>query len=183
MWRCALVALALGLAAATVPVVQALDLRDDRLPRNEAEKRLTQRLGAPIPFSCKPTDEDASLAIPDADYFCQAGDVGYWIAPTNGELQECSSPGRSPRVRACSCSLPAADRQERSTANRHAERVSGRRIRGRDAAGRRGSSEDDLPLQLNRAPDLGDGRGLNPPPDEHRPAASKRVLRTSRQRD
>ena len=43
--------------------------------------------------------------------------------------------------------------------------------------GRRGSSEDDLPLPLNRAPDLGDGRGLNPSPDEHRPAAIA-VLRT-----
>src|SRR5262249_59890676 len=41
------------------------------------------------------------------------------------------------------------------------------------AAGRRGSSEDDLPLPLNRAPDLGDGRGLNPSPDEHRPAANR----------
>jgi len=39
------------------------------------------------------------------------------------------------------------------------------------AAGRRGSSEDDLPLRLNHAPDLGDGRGLNPSPDEHGPAA------------
>src|SRR5439155_281412 len=45
------------------------------------------------------------------------------------------------------------------------------------AAGRRRSSEDDLLLPLNRAPDLGDGRGLNPPPDEHRPAANQ-VLRT-----
>ncbi len=38
------------------------------------------------------------------------------------------------------------------------------------AAGRRGSSEDDLPLQLNRAPDLGAERGLNSAPDERRPA-------------
>src|SRR4029450_13788818 len=45
--------------------------------------------------------------------------------------------------------------------------------RGIKAAGRRGSSEDDLPLPLNRAPDLGDGRGLNPSPDEHRPAANR----------
>jgi hypothetical protein len=37
-------------------------------------------------------------------------------------------------------------------------------------AGRRGSSEDDLPLQLYRAPDRGIGRGLNPTPDERRPA-------------
>src|SRR4249919_675316 len=44
-----------------------------------------------------------------------------------------------------------------------------------NAAGRRGSSEDDLPLPLNRAPDLGDGRGLNPPPDEHRPAAKSSI--------
>src|SRR5512132_3975648 len=42
-----------------------------------------------------------------------------------------------------------------------------------EAAGGRGSSEDDLPLPLNRAPDLGDGRGLNPSPDEHRPAANR----------
>jgi hypothetical protein len=74
-----------------------------------------------------------------------------------------------PRVRACSSSLTAADRQRGFARDK--------------AAGRRGSSEDDLPLQLNRAPDLGDGRGLNPPPDEHRPAASKRVLRTLRRRD
>ena len=40
-------------------------------------------------------------------------------------------------------------------------------------AGRRGSSEDDLPLQLNRAPDRGTGRGLNPMPDERRPARSR----------
>jgi hypothetical protein len=40
-----------------------------------------------------------------------------------------------------------------------------------DAAGRRGSSEDDLPLRLNHAQDRGVGRGLNPAPDEHGPAA------------
>jgi hypothetical protein len=40
----------------------------------------------------------------------------------------------------------------------------------RGAAGRRGSSEDDLPLQLNRAPDRGAERGLNSTPDERRPA-------------
>src|SRR6266542_4306501 len=39
------------------------------------------------------------------------------------------------------------------------------------AAGRRGSSEDDLPLRLNHAQDRGVGRGLNPAPDERRPAA------------
>ena len=38
-------------------------------------------------------------------------------------------------------------------------------------AGRRGSSEDDLPLRLNHAQDRGVGRGLNPAPDEHGPAA------------
>ncbi len=66
-----------------------------------------------------------------------------------------------------------------STANRHAERAAqGGFVGEKKAAGRRGSSEDDLPLQLNRAPDLGDGRGLNPSPDEHRPAASTEVLRT-----
>src|SRR6478752_331021 len=48
------------------------------------------------------------------------------------------------------------------------------------AAGRRGSSEDDLPLPLNRAPDLGDGRGLNPSPDEHRPAANRSITTHSR---
>ena len=53
-----------------------------------------------------------------------------------------------------------------------------RLVAEKGAAGRRGSSEDDLPLPLNRAPDLGDGRGLNPPPDEHRPAANEGVLRT-----
>lgn len=37
--------------------------------------------------------------------------------------------------------------------------------------GRRGSSEDDLPLRLNHAQDRGDGRGLNPSPDGRRPAA------------
>jgi hypothetical protein len=42
-------------------------------------------------------------------------------------------------------------------------------------AGRRGSSEDDLPLPLNRAPDLDDGRGLNPSSDEHRPAAKSSI--------
>jgi hypothetical protein len=40
----------------------------------------------------------------------------------------------------------------------------------RAAAGRRGSSEDDLPLRLNHAQDRGVGRGLNPAPDERRPA-------------
>jgi hypothetical protein len=40
----------------------------------------------------------------------------------------------------------------------------------RRSAGRRGSSEDDLPLQLNRAPDRGAERGLNSAPDERRPA-------------
>src|SRR5204863_927658 len=38
-------------------------------------------------------------------------------------------------------------------------------------AGQRGSSEDDLPLWLNHAQDRGVGRGLNPAPDERRPAA------------
>src|SRR2546429_8030285 len=42
-----------------------------------------------------------------------------------------------------------------------------------DTAGRRGSSEDDLPLRLNHAQDRGVGRGLNPAPDERRPAASE----------
>jgi hypothetical protein len=37
-------------------------------------------------------------------------------------------------------------------------------------AGQRGSSEDDLPLWLNHAQDRGVGRGLNPAPDERRPA-------------
>ena len=56
-----------------------------------------------------------------------------------------------------------------------ARRSAGQRVgtNGIKAAGRRGSSEDDLPLPLNRAPDLGDGRGLNPSPDEHRPAANR----------
>src|SRR5580765_641068 len=40
----------------------------------------------------------------------------------------------------------------------------------RSMAGRRGSSEDDLPLWLNHAQDRGVGRGLNPAPDERRPA-------------
>jgi hypothetical protein len=88
MWRRVVVALALGLAAATVPVVHGLDLRDDRLPRPEAEKSLTQRLGAPSRFSCKPMDEDESLAIPDADYFCQAGDVGLWIGTDEHRITE-----------------------------------------------------------------------------------------------
>jgi hypothetical protein len=77
--RRTLVALALALPIATVPVAHGLDLRDNRLPRDEAEKLLTARLATPTRFSCEPMDEDASLAIPDADYFCQAGDVGYWI--------------------------------------------------------------------------------------------------------
>jgi hypothetical protein len=88
MWRRAVVALALGLAVATVPVVRGLDLRDDRLPRPDAEKRLTQRLGAPARFSCKPMDEDESLAIPDADYFCQAGDVAVWIGTDEHRITE-----------------------------------------------------------------------------------------------
>ena len=43
-------------------------------------------------------------------------------------------------------------------------------------AGRRGSSEDDLPLRFARAPDLGVGRGLNPTPDEHGPALRASVI-------
>jgi len=42
--------------------------------------------------------------------------------------------------------------------------------RARERAGRRESSEDDLPLRFDRAEDRGDGRGLNPPPDERGPA-------------
>jgi len=45
------------------------------------------------------------------------------------------------------------------------------RMARRKAAGQRGSSEDDLPLWLNHAQDRGVGRGLNPAPDERRPAA------------
>ncbi len=44
-------------------------------------------------------------------------------------------------------------------------------------AGRRGSSEDDLPLRLNHAPDRGAGRGLNPTPDERGPAPGQRIPR------
>src|SRR5215210_5728962 len=42
-------------------------------------------------------------------------------------------------------------------------------------AGRRGSSEDDLPLRLNHAPDRSAGRGLNPTPDERGPAQDQRI--------
>jgi hypothetical protein len=91
--RRTLVALALALPIATVPVVRRLDLRDDRLPRDEAEKRLTVRLGAPTRFSCEPMDEDGSLAIPDADYFCQAGDVGYWIGTDEARITGIQSAG------------------------------------------------------------------------------------------
>ena len=41
---------------------------------------------------------------------------------------------------------------------------------GGGKAGRRGSSEDDLPLRVPRS-DADGGRGLNPPADEHRPAS------------
>jgi len=50
-------------------------------------------------------------------------------------------------------------------------------------AGQRGSSEDDLPLWLNHAQDRGVGRGLNPAPDERRPAVTEydeRVEATTR---
>jgi hypothetical protein len=33
-------------------------------------------------------DEDESLAIPDADYFCQAGDVGLWIGTDEHRITE-----------------------------------------------------------------------------------------------
>src|SRR6187549_3157002 len=44
---------------------------------------------------------------------------------------------------------------------------------GPPTAGRRGSSEDDLPLRLHHAQDLGAERGLNSTPDERGPAESK----------
>ncbi len=53
-------------------------------------------------------------------------------------------------------------------------------------AGQRGSSEDDLPLWLNHAQDRGVGRGLNPAPDERRPAVTEydeRVDATTRRRE
>src|SRR5690349_12857379 len=39
-----------------------------------------------------------------------------------------------------------------------------------EKAGGAGSSEDDPPAPLNHTRDRGDGRGLNPPPDERGPA-------------
>jgi hypothetical protein len=48
-------------------------------------------------------------------------------------------------------------------------------LRGRRSteAGRRGSSEDDPPLRLNRAQDRAGRRGLNPPADERGPTSDK----------
>jgi hypothetical protein len=43
----------------------------------------------------------------------------------------------------------------------------------RQKAGRRGSSEDDLPLRIVALRTFGDGRGLNPSPDEREPADHK----------
>jgi hypothetical protein len=49
-----------------------------------------------------------------------------------------------------------------------------------EVAGQRGSSEDDLPLWLNHAQDRGVGRGLNPAPDERRPATTEYDERANR---
>src|SRR5436190_15910001 len=69
----------------------------------------------------------------------------------------------------CPCSLTGAHRRrEPPKVVMVAPSGGGRTFGGR--AGRRGSSEDDLPLRLNHAQDLGVGRGLNPAPDEHGPA-------------
>ena len=67
---------------------------------------------------------------------------------------------------------PPASAGPPSAAAKSAEIIMAREARriSADAAGRRGSSEDDLLLRLNHAQDLGVGRGLNPAPDERGPA-------------
>src|SRR6266508_1081752 len=73
-------------------------------------------------------------------------------------------PATKRRAAKASLAMPTAGGRAALPAGRYSLRPAASR------AGRRGSSEDDLPLRLNHAQDLGVGRGLNPAPDERRPA-------------
>jgi hypothetical protein len=93
MWRRTLLALVLALPIASVPVVHELDLLDDRLREERAERLIQQRLGTRYGFECTAMDEDGSLAIPHADYYCSGGDAGYWIGTDEERITEIQSAG------------------------------------------------------------------------------------------
>ena len=100
------------------------------------------------------TPDDESVGSPPAEQARRArGDAGF--TPASTATNACSPSGRGRRLR-----RPGA------------VAVCGER------AGRRGWSEDDLPLR-STALRTGDRRGLNPPPDEHGPAGSKTTKKQS----
>jgi hypothetical protein len=71
---------AVVLAAAVV--FWAWTQRDDpRLPAAAAAAALQAEVGAETGFTCTRQEEDASLALDDVDYWCEAADgsTAYWI--------------------------------------------------------------------------------------------------------
>jgi hypothetical protein len=84
--RRALTALLVALGIATLPVVHSLDLRDDRLPADQTERLLKQKLGASDDFDCEEQDEDASLGLADSDYFCSSARTGYWVGTDENRI-------------------------------------------------------------------------------------------------
>src|SRR5262245_2965188 len=88
-----------------------------------------------------------------------------------------------PRSRAWPGNARDGTNEAGTRANRHARGEAGGGFVS-VKAGRRGSSEDDRPRRWNHAQDRGDGRGLNPSPDEHGPAgASMNQPRSARLED
>jgi hypothetical protein len=91
--RRALVALALALGIATAPTIYALDLRDDRLPAQKAERYLQNRVGTHATLVCRPVDEDRSSTIDDVDYFCEGLNAGYWVGSDEKRITEIQPAG------------------------------------------------------------------------------------------
>ena len=89
--RRALVALVLAVAIASVPAVASLNLRDDRLPAEKAERQLQEMYGTSYGFECEREDEDESLEMRDVDYACLPDDAskfGYWIGTDESRITE-----------------------------------------------------------------------------------------------
>ena len=92
--------------------------------------------------------------------------------PSGAKLRKARSRSAASAGFARARSLTRADRREPPKVVMVAPGTGAAGLSGA-VAGRRGSSEDDLPLRLNHAQDLGVGRGLNPAPDEHGPAETE----------
>jgi hypothetical protein len=89
--RRTLVALALAFGIATTPAIAVLDLRDDRLPAERAERLLQEPYGTPYGFACKKQDEHVSIELDDVDYLCLPEDrnrFAYWIGTDESRITQ-----------------------------------------------------------------------------------------------